>query len=118
MSEEIRKPEPDPWERIDDGTYVSGAFHGGAMAVLFDRALGLNSALLRPGQRMATASLTVNFLRSVRIGDFITISCAITKQGRKATFGHAFAHVGAELVATATGVFMTVDKDRSDPRRI
>jgi acyl-coenzyme A thioesterase PaaI-like protein len=57
---------------------------------------------------MATASMTVNFLRQVQIGDFLTVSCRLRKKGRKAMFADADVWVGDKLVATACGICMKV----------
>ena len=131
-----RTPETEGWTPHGDGTYVgqlglvyervtdlgieialqtderhinlSGIVHGGVLMTLLDRTVGINCRATAPGVRMATATLTVNFLRQVQIGDFITLTCQLTKKGRKAVFANAEAWVDDKLVATATGICMTV----------
>lgn len=87
----------------------SDIVHGGVYMTLIDRALGLTCRNLGDGRRMATASLTVNFLRPAQIGDFLHVTCTISKSGRKAAFGEAVLKVDGTVCCTATGVFMTVE---------
>ena len=86
----------------------SGIVHGGVMMTVFDRAMGGNVRDMRAGERFATASMTVDFLREVRIGEFIRVTSFLTKAGRKAVFMRGEAHVGDRLVGAASAVFMTV----------
>lgn len=87
---------------------LSGVVHGGVVMALFDRAIGVNCRAARPEARMATATLTINLLRQVEVGDFIEFRCRLRKQGRKTCFADAEAWVADRLVATATGLWMTV----------
>jgi uncharacterized protein (TIGR00369 family) len=87
---------------------LSGVVHGGVVMALFDRAIGVNCRNARPDERMATATITINLMRQVQVGDFIEFRCRLRKEGRKAYFADAEAWVADKLVATATGVWMTV----------
>ncbi len=87
---------------------LGGIVHGGVMMALFDRTIGINCRNARPDTRMATATLTVNMLRQVKVGDFLTFQCRLRKKGRKAFFADADAHVGDKLVGTASGIWITV----------
>lgn len=88
---------------------LSGIVHGGVIMTLMDRAIGTNARAASEWRRMATASMTVNFLRQAKIGSFLHITCRLMKNGRKAAFGEATLRSDDQIVATATGVFMTVD---------
>ena len=127
----------DEWVAVDDGTFIStignvfqrrngglweialpteprhqnlsGAVHGGIYMALMDRVLGVNIREASPARRMATVSLTVHFQRSTRPGDLLIATCEITRLGRKSGFGDARVCVGDRIVATGTGVFMSVD---------
>ena len=92
---------------------LSGIVHGGVLMALFDRTVGINCREAMGGKRLATATLTVNFTLQVMVGDFVQVTCTLKKVGRKAVFADAEAHVGARLVATATGICMTVDADET-----
>lgn len=85
---------------------LSGIVHGGVIMALFDRVIGINCRNASPDEPMATATITVNLMRQVRVGDFVEFRCRLRKKGRKAFFGDAEAWVGEKLVATAGGVWM------------
>jgi uncharacterized protein (TIGR00369 family) len=87
---------------------LSGIVHGGVIMTALDRAVGVSCRALSDGVRVATATLTVNFLRQVRVGDVIVVRGLPRKAGRKAIFVDAEASVGGRLVATATGICMIV----------
>ncbi len=86
---------------------LSGLVHGGALMALLDRAGGI-TARAATGDRVVTASMTVNFLQATPLGTRITIRCRIRKTGRRSLFTHADAFSEDTLVATATGIFMRV----------
>ena len=88
---------------------LSGIVHGGVIMALFDRTIGINCRDSRPETRMATATITVNMLRQVHVGDFLIFRCRLRKKGRKAYFADAEALVGDRLVGTACGVWMTIE---------
>lgn len=88
----------------------SGIVHGGVVMTLIDRAIGMSARAAGDDRRMATASLTVNFLRPARLGQFLHVTCNLSKNGRKAAFGEATLQADGVVLATATGIFMTVDQ--------
>ena len=92
----------------DRHTNLTGFVHGGVIMTLFDRAMGVNCRAASPDDAVATGTLTVNFLRRVRIGEFVKFRCHLKKIGRRAIFADSEAFVGDRLVATATGLFMKV----------
>jgi uncharacterized protein (TIGR00369 family) len=89
---------------------LSGIVHGGVVMTLFDRAMGINARAAIPGARFVMASINVNFLRQVRIGEFLVMQGRVRKTGQRMVFADAEAHVGDVLVATASGVLMRVDR--------
>jgi uncharacterized protein (TIGR00369 family) len=123
--------QPDDWRRDNDGTFVgtmgevlvrrvesgvevalrtdarhqnlSGHVHGGVIMALLDRVMGINCRnAIASGA--ATASITVNFLLPVRIGDFLRTTCRLSKVGRSLVFAEAEAYVGDRLVASGSAV--------------
>ncbi len=58
--------------------------------------------------KSVTVSLTVNFIRSISIGDTVVARCIFRKVGKKTIFVDAEAWVGDTLVASATGVYQKV----------
>ena len=87
---------------------LSGFVHGGVMMTLFDRTVGINCRQDCDGARIATATMTVNFLRQVAVGDFLRMTCDLRKKGRTTIFADAEATVGDRLVATASGLMMRI----------
>lgn len=87
---------------------LGGILHGGVIMTMFDRTMGINCRNAVPGARFVMASMNVNFLRQVAIGDFLVMTCRLRKTGRRAIFADAEARVGEALVATASGVVMQV----------
>ncbi|MCI5075382.1 PaaI family thioesterase [Oricola sp.] len=87
---------------------LSGNVHGGVLMTLFDRCAGLLAHAAMPGSPIATASMTVNFTRSVKPGAFIRISGRLRKAGHTAVFADCDAWVGDRLVGTASGLLMRV----------
>lgn len=85
---------------------LSGGVHGGILMSLFDRAMGWHVRGLHPGESFATASMTVEFVRPIRVGDFVRIRPVLTKDGRKAVFIRAEAQVGEKMVGAATATFL------------
>jgi uncharacterized protein (TIGR00369 family) len=85
---------------------LSGIVHGGVIMTLFDRTMGINCRAVAPEERMVTATISIDFLRPVRVGDFVRLTCRLKKKGRTAIFADAEAYVGENLVATATGLWM------------
>jgi uncharacterized protein (TIGR00369 family) len=104
------------WQRFEDGTFVSslgtiyvrligemsemalqtneqhtnlsGIVQGGVIMTLLDRVMGQNASQAS-GASPQTASMTVNFLAAVRIGECIVASCFLRRVGRTAIFADA-----------------------------
>lgn len=87
---------------------LSGIVHGGVIMTLFDRTMGINCRSVAPGERFVMATMTVNFLSQVNIGELLVMTCRLRKTGRRAVFADAEAKVGDRLVATASGMVMRV----------
>ncbi len=88
---------------------LSGVVHGGAIMTLLDRASGLAVRAVSEG-RVATASMTVNFLRALPVGTPLVVRARIRRAGRTSFFTEAEAMAGNTPVATASGVFLRVAK--------
>lgn len=87
---------------------MSGAVHGGILMSLFDRAMGRHVRDLHPGERFATGSMTVEFLRRVDVGDVIRIRPIVTKDGRRAVFMRGEAYVEERMVGAASATFLAI----------
>jgi acyl-coenzyme A thioesterase PaaI-like protein len=89
---------------------ISGAVHGGILMTMFDRAMGVQIRQLRPDERFATASMTTDFLRSGRIGEFIRFEAVVMKSGRNTVFMRAEAWAADRLVGSANAIFMVAGR--------
>jgi hypothetical protein len=80
------------------------AVHGGAIALLFDEALGRLAERVSPGSR--TAYLRVDFLKLTPVGQGLRIQATIDKiDGRKAYLSGQLSR-GHDSVATAHGLWV------------
>ena len=119
-----KSPLTDPWEplysRRDAGGLTIGVAvreahcnargmaHGGLIAVLADNAMGLACALSGAGVGgLVTVSLTVDFVGTARIGDWIEVAAKPVRVGRSLAFAEACVTTGAgeRTIARASAVF-------------
>ena len=83
--------------------------HGGVFSSLADVALSYNAAFQGEAPTpMVTASLTVDYLGSAKLGDWIEITTEVMKVGRSMAFANCIFTVGDKAVAKASGVFSVV----------
>jgi acyl-coenzyme A thioesterase PaaI-like protein len=86
-----------------------GFIHGGLICALADNALGLSC-----GQHLAeisglvTVSLSIDFVGSGKIGQWIEIRPEVIKAGKSLCFARALVMADESVCARASGVFMTV----------
>jgi uncharacterized protein (TIGR00369 family) len=86
-----------------------GFLHGGVVSTLADNAMGLSCAEAGPpGGGLVTVSLSVDFLASGAIGDWVTIDAEPDRVGT--TIAHANARVSSngELIGRASAVFRVI----------
>ena len=91
--------------------------HGALLMALADRAMGATvrqSVAARhdvgaPGQAptrgQATVQLDMHFIRSVQIGQTIELECRVIRHTRSLVFVDGTLFVGADVIATARGVW-------------
>lgn len=87
-----------------------GLVHGGVLSSLADIALGYNAAFssaMKPVP-MVTASLTIDYVGSASLGDWVEIKVDVQKVGRKMAFANSYFYVGAKRIARASGVFNVI----------
>jgi uncharacterized protein (TIGR00369 family) len=125
-----RSPLTDPWEPLyarqtEDGVYLGveirephcnarGFAHGGLISSLADNAMGL-SAVRQARQTQAndkisalTVSLSLDFLDTASIGDFLEVKPQLLKVGRTLAFVECRIVCGERLVARASASFRMV----------
>lgn len=87
-------------------TNSRGTLHGGVVATLSDIALGYVMAFgAEPPRRLVTASLTVDYTGSARVGDWVEARVDRTKVGKSLAFANAYLTVGETQIARASAVF-------------
>ncbi len=83
-----------------------GTCHGGMLAGFADfAAYAVRLAAELPVTSIPTVSLAIEYLRPVRLGDWVEARVQLTKRGRNLLFSRMTATVGCQTVFTATGIF-------------
>lgn len=84
-----------------------GTVHGGILATLADVAIGYAmSTSTEPPTAAITASLSIDYAGSAKIGDWLESRADIHKVGTRLAFGNCFLCVGEERIARASAVFL------------
>ncbi|GAA6140342.1 PaaI family thioesterase [Hydrogenophaga sp. 5NK40-0174] len=86
-----------------------GIPHGGMLATFADGALGINLNRLRgPEIPIVTVNLSLDYLSSAKVGDWLEAHVTPRKLGKQLAFGDCVLMVGERAVLRATGVFSAV----------
>jgi acyl-coenzyme A thioesterase 13 len=91
-----------------DGRHANGrgTVHGGVLATLADVAMGYAMAFAsQPPLALITASMTLDYLGAVQVGDWLEVQLEHSKRGRQMAFANAYLQVGERVVARASAVF-------------
>jgi acyl-coenzyme A thioesterase 13 len=87
-------------------TNLRGVAHGGFLSALADVALGYGlSTSETPTVRLVTASLTVDFAGSAKVGEWIETRVDIQRLGKTMGFANAYLHVNERRIVRASAVF-------------
>lgn len=88
-------------------TNARGTLHGGVVATLSDVALGYALAFSTdPPLGLVTASMTVDYTGSARVGDWVEARVDGARIGRTLAFANAWLTVGGTRIARASAVFV------------
>ncbi|UAL10543.1 PaaI family thioesterase [Caulobacter segnis] len=131
FSPHVRKsPVTDPWEplfarsapdRLVLGTRVREAHcnsrgmpHGGFLAALADNAMGLSlaanlAAARQPAGGLVTVSLTLDYLGSAKLGQWLEFDTDFVKLGRSICFAEATVRADGVAVARARATFKLLE---------
>lgn len=83
--------------------------HGGVFSSLADIALGYNAAFSGDSPiPIVTASLTVDYAGSAKLGDWIEIKTDVQKVGRTMAFANCYFIVNNKRIARASAVFTVI----------
>ncbi|MES2896931.1 MAG: PaaI family thioesterase [Pseudomonadota bacterium] len=122
-----QSPLTDPWEplysrKTEDAVILGlvaepahtnsrGFVHGGLISALADNAMGLSCArCLGDGASLVTVNLTLDFLGTARIGQWLEFTTIFVKAGGTLSFAQAFVTADGEPCARANAVFRVVKK--------
>ena len=122
-----QSPVTDPWEPIYSRktheavilglvaeaahTNSRGFVHGGLISALADNAMGLScSHRLGGDTSLVTVNLTLDFLGSAQIGQWLEFTTEFVKSGGTLSFAQAFVTADGEPCARANAVFRMVPK--------
>ncbi|MGY2487207.1 PaaI family thioesterase [Cupriavidus sp. CP313] len=90
-------------------TNASGTVHGGLVATLADISLGYVTATSQqPPLRMTTANLSIDYVGTAKLGDWIESQVEVIKAGSRLAFAKALISAGGRPVASASVVFLVV----------
>jgi uncharacterized protein (TIGR00369 family) len=122
-----RSPVTDPWEpiysrktvasvilglRVEDRHCNSRGFaHGGLITALADNAMGLSCGQVLEGDlSLLTVNLTVDFLGSAAVGQWLEFDTAFVRPGSTLCFTQAFITADGKPCARANAVFRVVPR--------
>jgi uncharacterized protein (TIGR00369 family) len=90
-------------------TNSRGFAHGGFITALADNAMGLSCGMRRDGKtRLLTASLSIDFISSAKIGQWIAFETDVIKVGGNLCFAQCFVTADGVRCARANGTFSVV----------
>ena len=88
-----------------------GLIHGGLIAALADNAMGYSCAQMTNWTTsFVTISLTVDFVGSAEIGQWLTIESDVIRTGKTICFAQSLAKADDVVIARASGTFRVVPK--------
>ena len=86
---------------------MRGTLHGGVLAMLADIALGYAIAFSsKPPTGLITASLSLDFAGTAKIGDWLEAKVDIQKKGSRLAFANCYLSVGETRIVRASAVFV------------
>ncbi len=122
-----RSPLTDPWEPIYSKqtpdaivlglrlamphTNARGFVHGGLIAALTDKAMGHSCAhKMRGTCSLVTVSMSIDFINSAQIGQWLTVETDVIKTGGTLCFAQCLVKANDDVIARANGTFRVVKK--------
>ena len=128
--ERQNRPSPltDPWEPIyskqtpgaiilglrlaKPHTNARGFAHGGLIAALTDNAMGHScDHKMRGANSLVTVSMSIDFIASAHIGQWLTVETDVIKTGSTLCFAQCFVTADGVAIARANGTFRVVRRE-------
>ena len=126
-----QSPLTDPWEplyskRTDKAVIVGlrlakphtnahGLIHGGLIATLADNAMGYSCGYQMGATYMVTISLTVDFIGSARVGQWLAVEPEVIKTGSTICFAQSLVKADDVVIARADATFRVVRQVAQTP---
>jgi uncharacterized protein (TIGR00369 family) len=86
---------------------MRGTLHGGILATLADVALGYTIAFsTQPPTGLITASLSLDFAGTAKIGDWLETKVDVQKKGGRLAFANCYISAGEQRIVRASAVFV------------
>ena len=86
---------------------MRGTVHGGILATLADITIGYSLAFsTEPPTAAVTTNLTLDFLSSAQMGDWLEAAVEFHKLGSRVAFGNCYITRGEERIVRASAVFL------------
>ncbi|KDP88108.1 esterase [Cupriavidus sp. SK-3] len=90
-------------------TNASGTIHGGLVATLADVSLGYVTATSQqPPLRMTTANLSIDYVGTAKLGDWVEAHVNVVKAGSRLAFANALISTSGRPIASTRAVFLVV----------
>jgi uncharacterized protein (TIGR00369 family) len=122
-----RSPLTDPWEPIyskqTDNAIILGLWldrphtnargfaHGGLIAALTDKAMGHSCGYqLRGAYSLLTVSMSIDFIGSAQVGQWLAIETDVIKIGKTICFAQCSVKADGDPIARANATFRVVKK--------
>jgi uncharacterized protein (TIGR00369 family) len=111
------------WKRDDGGRLrfgfvvapkhlnYAGILHGGMLTTFADLAMGMTTWRATGGKAHATIELNIQFVGTVRPGEFVEAQCEVVRATRSVVFMQAKMFVGARIVAAANGIWKILGEE-------
>ena len=81
--------------------------HGGILATVADVALGYTMAFSStPPANLVTATLTLDFAGTAKIGDWLEAHVDVQKKGSRLSFANCYIAVNEQRIVRASAVFL------------
>jgi uncharacterized protein (TIGR00369 family) len=88
-----------------------GFVHGGLIAALADKAMGHSCGhKMRGACSLVTVSMSIDFIGSARIGQWLTVETDVLKSGSTLCFAQCFVTADGVVIARANATFRVVEK--------
>ena len=92
-------------------TNARGFVHGGLIAALTDKAMGHSCGhKMRGAHSLVTVSMSIDFISSAQIGQWLTVETDVIKTGSTICFAQCFVKADGVVIARANGTFRVVPK--------